>query len=108
MIGVQAPNVKKPQSIEHNWKQVTALAKSWGVTYPIAFDKGATLFTQYKCTKWPAFFILDRKGTVVYADQGHTEEKSQQLIQALEKELGIESSATPPKGAAVPRRKAAL
>ena len=99
IIGFQSPNVKNTTTVEHRWNDVKVRAKEWGIKYPIAFDKDAKVFGQYKCALWPSFVVMDRKGIVRYGGQGFTPQKAQELVNAIEKELGIKSSTTAPAAA---------
>jgi thiol-disulfide isomerase/thioredoxin len=73
---------------ENNWTTVKQRIKEWGLTYPIAFDKGGKFFkTTYGGETYPTILILDRSGIVRYINTGYTAQKEMALRQALEKVL---------------------
>lgn len=71
---------------ESSWPQVQATLKTWGTTYPVAFDAGATVFkSSYQGTTFPTFFVLNRNGVitnVIFGDQ-----KLDELQAAIEAQL---------------------
>lgn len=89
MVAIHSPgNTTDPENPEGNWKTVKETIKQWQIAYPVAYDEGGKLFKEtYGGDTYPTLMILGRDGKVKYLETGHTPEKEQALIAALNKEL---------------------
>ncbi len=89
MVTIHSPgNLTDPENPEGKWDVVKDTIKQWGITYPVAYDEGGKLFKEtYGGDTYPTLMILGRDGKVKYLETGHTPEKEQALIAALDKEL---------------------
>lgn len=83
-----AGNSADAMNPENDWNIVKSKVKEWGITYPVANDVDGKLFKEtYSGTTYPTFFILNRKGKVVYVQTGDTPEKQKSLVAEVEKQL---------------------
>lgn len=89
MVAIHSPsNSPDPENPERNWNTVKETIKQWGITYPVAYDEEGKLFKEtYGGDTYPTLMILGRDGTVKHLETGHTPEKEQALIAALDTEL---------------------
>ncbi len=87
-VGVESPgDLTDPNNPESNWTTVQQWIKSKGYTWPVGFDANSKWF-QGKFGKdvfYPAMFLLDQNGKVVYVQSGHDENKALQLAVELER-----------------------
>ncbi len=95
IIGVHAPEFEfegKRENIEK------AIAK-FGIAYPVAMDNDFTTWKNYKNRYWPAHYLIDREGRVVYTHfgEGHYD-VTENNIRYL---LGIHGKAETDAGASV-------
>jgi thiol-disulfide isomerase/thioredoxin len=96
MVTFQSPGRGSgPDSEEGNWQRVQDTIKKWGITYPVAFDQGAQLFTRLHGERYPTIIVLNRQGLVEYSDTGHTPEKARALTVQLEALFKNGKQATP-------------
>jgi thiol-disulfide isomerase/thioredoxin len=87
IIGIHAPEFKFEQNIDNVKK---AIAKH-GIEYPVAIDNGFTTWKAYKNRYWPAHYLIDKEGTVVYTHFGEGEyDVTENNIRVL---LGMEAAA---------------
>jgi len=66
VIGVQAPEFdaeKDPQNVKN-------AVEKFGITYPVALDNHMKSWHNFSNQYWPAFYLIDKKGNVVYTHFG--------------------------------------
>ncbi|MGO4780453.1 thioredoxin, partial [Lysobacter sp. 2RAB21] len=83
VIGVHTPEY----GYEKIARNVDAAVKRFGIEYPVAQDNAFATWNAYHNRYWPALYLIDRDGHVVYEHFGEggyaqTEAKIQQLLQA--------------------------
>ena len=66
IIGIHSPEF----SFEKKFENVKAAAERFGLTYPIALDNELQTWANYKNQYWPAHYLIDRDGQVVYQHFG--------------------------------------
>ena len=66
IIGVHAPEFQFEQSMAN----VKNAVMKDGITYPVVLDNGYGTWTNYKNNYWPAHYLIDRQGRVVYEHFG--------------------------------------
>ncbi len=89
LVTIHSPgNLTDPENPEGKWNVVKDTIKQWGITYPVAYDEGGELFKKtYGGDTYPTLMLLGRDGKVKYLETGHTPEKEQALVAAVDKEL---------------------
>lgn len=90
VIGVHTP--------EFAFEKVTANVensiKSHGITYPVAQDNDYKTWTAYKNQFWPAHYLIDKEGNIVYTHFGEgAYDKTEKAIRTL---LGLEGEYASP------------
>jgi thiol-disulfide isomerase/thioredoxin len=81
VVGVHTPEFP----FERSTKNVVDAAKRLGVEFPIAQDNRYTTWEAYKNSYWPAFYLIDKQGKIVYTHFGEgryaeTEAEIQRLL----------------------------
>jgi thiol-disulfide isomerase/thioredoxin len=66
VIGVHTPEYPFERSTDN----VRTAIKRLGITYPVAQDNRYATWTAYNNQYWPAFYLVDRQGKVVYSHFG--------------------------------------
>ena len=66
VVGVHTPEFP----FEHSASNVAAAIKRHGITYPVAQDNNSGTWEAFDNQYWPAQYIVDRDGTVVYIHAG--------------------------------------
>ncbi len=66
IIGVHAPEFE----FEKNLSNVQTAARKYGISYPIAMDNRLDTWTQFNNRYWPAHYLIDQQGRVVYTHFG--------------------------------------
>ncbi|MCB1538483.1 MAG: cytochrome c biogenesis protein DipZ [Rhodospirillales bacterium] len=66
VIGVHAPEFP----FERKLKNVEAAVKQYGIHYPVALDNDFATWRAYSNRFWPAHYLIDRQGRVVYTHFG--------------------------------------
>jgi thiol-disulfide isomerase/thioredoxin len=85
VIGVHTPEF----AFERDVRNVKRAASDLGVAYPVAIDSQYAVWQAFGNQSWPAFYIVDAKGTVRYHNFGEGGyEKSEQVIRQLLAEAG--------------------
>lgn len=80
VIGVHTPEYP----FERDTDNVRSAIKRFGITYPVAQDNQYATWSAYNNQYWPAFYLIDKKGQVVYAHFGEGDyAKTEAAIQAL-------------------------
>jgi cytochrome c biogenesis protein CcdA/thiol-disulfide isomerase/thioredoxin len=69
IIGVHAPEFE----FEKNRDNVKAAIVKYGIHYPVALDNALDTWTNFKNQYWPAHYLIDRQGRVVYTHFGEGE-----------------------------------
>lgn len=85
IVGVHTPEFafeKDTSNVEHAMKQ-------HGISYPVAQDNDFATWTAYSNRYWPAHYLVDQNGNVVYYHFG--EGQYQEMEQAIQKLLGLEN-----------------
>lgn len=91
IVGVHAPEFE----FEKNRENVEAAIKEHGIRYPVALDNSLNTWTNFKNHYWPAHYLIDKEGKVVYTHFGEgnyvqTENNIRTLL-GLDKEEGTDS-----------------
>jgi len=81
VIGVHTPEYP----FERDTNNVKTAIKRFGITYPVAQDNQYATWSAYNNQYWPAVYLIDKKGQVVYShfgegDYAQTEAKIQALL----------------------------
>jgi thiol-disulfide isomerase/thioredoxin len=81
VVGVHTPEYP----FERDTDNVKTAIKRFGITYPVAQDNQYATWTAYDNQYWPAFYLIDKKGQVVYThfgegDYAQTEAAIQTLL----------------------------
>jgi thiol-disulfide isomerase/thioredoxin len=69
IIGVHSPEF----NFEKNRENVEAALKRYGITYPVAMDNDLATWNNFNNQFWPAHYLIDRQGKVVYTHFGEGE-----------------------------------
>lgn len=69
IIGVHTPEFE----FEKNINNVQAAIKHYQITYPVALDNYFVTWRNFHNTYWPAHYLIDKHGKVVYAHFGEGE-----------------------------------
>lgn len=91
VIGVHTPEFP----FEKVTDNVATAIKRFGINYPVAQDNDYGTWQAYKNQYWPAEYLIDQKGNIVYTHFGegeydHTENAIRQLL-GLDKPVGAEN-----------------
>ena len=83
VVGVHTPEY----GYEKNLGNLQAAVKRFGIKYPVAQDNGYRTWNAYGNRYWPALYLVDRQGRVVYrhfgeGDYKETEVRIRALLQA--------------------------
>lgn len=81
IIGVHSPEF----SFETNLANVKMAVAKYGIKYPVALDNDFTTWRNYNNQYWPAHYLIDKNGQVVYqhfgeGDYGITENNIRSLL----------------------------
>ncbi|HEU4669182.1 MAG TPA: redoxin family protein [Dyella sp.] len=66
VVGVHTPELDAERDTGH----LLAAVKRLGVTFPVAQDNGYATWNAWRNQYWPAQYVVDRQGRVVYAHIG--------------------------------------
>jgi thiol-disulfide isomerase/thioredoxin len=85
VVGVHTPEY----AFERKTDNVRAALKRFDIRYPVAQDNRYETWNAYRNRYWPAFYLVNKKGQVVYTHFGEgqyaqTEAKIQQLLAQTE------------------------
>lgn len=85
IIGIHSPEF----GFEKNLANVTRAVKQDGLKYPVALDNQFITWQNFKNSYWPAHYLIDKKGNVVYTHLGEgdydvTENNIQYLLGLVE------------------------
>ncbi|MET0709989.1 MAG: thioredoxin family protein [Tardiphaga sp.] len=80
VVGIHTPEFP----FEKSAGNVQAALKRHGITYPVAQDNESKTWNAYGNRYWPAQYIVDQNGTIVYQHDGEGEyEKIDRTVQQL-------------------------
>lgn len=89
IIGVHAPEFEFEKKISNVEKAI----QKFGIQYPVAVDNKLGTWVNFKNRYWPAHYLIDQSGKVVYTHFGEGEyATTEHNIRTL---LGLEGMATP-------------
>lgn len=82
VVGVHTPEYEE----EHDPAQVQAAIERFGIEYPVAQDNGYRTWEAYGNRYWPAAYLIDREGRIVYRHygEGAYETMDERIRQALD------------------------
>lgn len=66
VIGVHTPEYEE----EHDPAALQAAIRQYGITWPVAVDNAYRIWNAYGNRYWPAVYLIDRDGRVVYRQVG--------------------------------------
>ncbi len=66
IIGVHSPEFQ----FEHDFSNVKNAVKKYGIRYPVALDNRFTTWKNYHNLFWPAHYLINKEGNVVYQHFG--------------------------------------
>jgi thiol-disulfide isomerase/thioredoxin len=66
VVGVHTPEY----AFEHNTDNVKAAIKHFDIRYPVAQDNEYATWNAYSNQYWPAVYLIDKKGRIVYSHYG--------------------------------------
>lgn len=69
IIGVHAPEFQ----FEHDYNNVKNAVEKNGIKYPVALDNNFSTWRNYNNQYWPAHYLIDKTGNVVYTHFGEGE-----------------------------------
>jgi thiol-disulfide isomerase/thioredoxin len=83
VVGVHTPELDE----ERVPANVEAAIHRYGITWPVAMDNGYQTWNAYGNQFWPALYLIDRDGRVVYRHfgEGNYQETEERVRQLLEK-----------------------
>lgn len=88
VIGVHAPEFAFEKKIEN----VREAVAEYGIKYPVALDNDFATWRAYSNKYWPAHYLIDREGRVVYTHYGEgLYEQTENNIRAV---LGLKGAAS--------------
>ena len=66
IVGVHTPEYDE----EHDLGGVASAIRQMGITYPVAVDNSYATWNAYKNRFWPALYLIDQNGKIVYSHYG--------------------------------------
>lgn len=98
IIGVHSPEF----DFEKDPKNVAQAVKRFGIQYPVALDADLATWNAFHNQYWPAHYLIDRQGRVIYTHFGEGKyDVTERNIQTL---LGMDGGTTEDAGSAVSTR----
>ena len=85
VVGIHTPEFP----FEHSAANVQAALKRHGIRYPVAQDNASATWDAYRNQYWPAQYIVDRSGNIVFTHAG--EGQYEEIERTIQKLLGAES-----------------
>jgi thiol-disulfide isomerase/thioredoxin len=85
VVGIHTPEFP----FEHSTGNVQAALKRHGIRYPVAQDNNSATWNAYRNQYWPAQYIVDRSGKIVYTHAG--EGQYDEIERTVQKLLGANS-----------------
>lgn len=87
ILGIHAPEFE----FEKNMDNVQTAVAKYGIHYPVALDSNLSTWTNFQNRYWPAHYLIDKNGQVVYVHFGEGDyDVTENNIRYL---LGIQSAA---------------
>lgn len=87
IIGVHAPEFE----FEKNLSNVKTAVAKYGISYPVVLDNNYVIWSNYNNQYWPAHYLIDKNGQVVYEHFGEgNHAETEHNIQVL---LGLKNAA---------------
>jgi cytochrome c biogenesis protein CcdA/thiol-disulfide isomerase/thioredoxin len=91
IVGVHSPEFQ----FEKNLDNVKAAVAQYGIHYPVALDNDLDTWSNFNNLYWPAHYLIDRDGKVVYTHFGEGEyQVTENNIRYL---LGLKGAGAPPQ-----------
>jgi thiol-disulfide isomerase/thioredoxin len=85
VVGVHTPEYPE----ERDSAGVAAAIRKFGVRFPVAQDKGYATWNAYHNRYWPAIYLIDKQGRIVYQHFGEGRyEETEAAIRALPAQTG--------------------
>lgn len=92
VIGVHTPEF----DFEKDAGNVQTAMKRYGINYPVALDNNYSTWNVYSNRYWPAKYLIDKNGDIVYTHFGEGDyDITESMIQKL---LGVDAKLTSDKG----------
>lgn len=85
VVGIHTPEFP----FEHSGTNVQAAMKRHGIRYPVAQDNNSATWNAYRNQYWPAQYIVDRSGRIVFTHAG--EGQYDEIERTIQKLLSAES-----------------
>ena len=81
VVGVHTPEF----AFERSTRNVQDAIKRFGIDYPVAQDNKYATWDAYRNSYWPAFYLIDKQGKIIYTHfgEGQYKETEAMLQQAL-------------------------
>ncbi|MBN1779256.1 MAG: redoxin domain-containing protein [Candidatus Buchananbacteria bacterium] len=84
VVGIHTPEFR----FEENLDNVKKAVGDYGLTYPVGLDNGYKTWRAYNNLYWPALYLIDQNGQIVYMHFGEgmyeqTEQKIEELLADL-------------------------
>lgn len=84
VVGIHSPEF----DIEKNRDNVKAAIARYGISHPVALDNRLATWTNFRNQFWPAYYLINKQGKVVYTHYGEgdydvTENNIRYLLQAV-------------------------
>jgi thiol-disulfide isomerase/thioredoxin len=81
VVGVHTPEY----AFERLTSNVQDAIKRFGITYPVAQDNKYATWEAYRNVYWPAFYLIDKRGNIIYTHfgEGRYKETEDAIQQAL-------------------------
>lgn len=85
VIGVHTPEFKRERQPEKVRKAMAEL----GITFPVVLDNDYATWDRYQNRYWPAVYLIDRRGQIVYLAVGEGDyERTEARIRSLLRQAG--------------------
>ncbi|HTK02931.1 MAG TPA: thioredoxin family protein [Bordetella sp.] len=86
VVGVHTPEFP----FERSTQNVQDAIKRFGITFPVAQDNKYATWDAYRNIYWPAFYLIDKQGKVIYTHfgEGKYQETESVIQQALAQPAG--------------------
>ncbi|MEO8600971.1 MAG: redoxin domain-containing protein [bacterium] len=79
VIGVHTPELE----VERDPNNVAQYVREHGIAYPVALDGGFKTWKRYDNNAWPALYLIDANGNIVYTHVGEGDyDKTEQQIES--------------------------
>ncbi|HUA79959.1 MAG TPA: redoxin domain-containing protein, partial [Dyella sp.] len=81
IVGVHTPEYDE----ERDLASLRAAVRRYGIVWPVAVDNDARIWNAYGNHYWPAIYLIDRQGRLVYyhVGEGNYEQTEQRVRQLL-------------------------